>query len=50
MIIYTPIYNEMPWTPYFLKHLLEFDCPLIIGEGASESRQQDNDRSCDGSC
>jgi hypothetical protein len=39
----------MPWTPFFLKSLLEFDCPIIIGEGASESRQMDNDRSYDGS-
>ena len=49
MIIYTPCYNEMPWTPYFLRHLLDFDCPIIISEGASESRQKDSDRSWDGS-
>jgi len=36
MIIRTPIYNEMPWTPFFLKHLLEYDCPIFIGEGASD--------------
>ena len=39
----------MPWTPYFLRHLLEFDCPIIIGEGASESKQKNSDRSWDGS-
>lgn len=39
----------MPWTPFFLRHLLEFDCPIIISEGASESRQHDSDRSWDGS-
>ena len=49
MIIYTPCYNEMPWTPYFLRHLLDFDCPIIISEGASESRQKNSDRSWDGS-
>jgi hypothetical protein len=49
MIIYTPCYNEMPWTPYFLRHLLDFDCPIVISEGASESRQKNNDRSWDGS-
>lgn len=49
MITYTPMYNEMPWTPFFLRHLLDFDCPIHIGEGASEARQFDNDRSVDGS-
>jgi len=49
MIIYTPCYNEMPWTPFFLRHLLDFDCPIIISEGASECRQKNSDRSWDGS-
>jgi hypothetical protein len=49
MIIYTPIYNEMPWTPFFLKHLLEYDCPIIICEGASTTIQNGNCRSWDGS-
>jgi hypothetical protein len=43
------MYNEMPWTPFFLRHLLDFDCPIFIGEGASESKQNNNDRSTDGS-
>ena len=49
MIIYTPIYNEMPWTPYFLRHLLEFDCPIMIAEGAAEIKFNNSDRSTDGS-
>lgn len=49
MKIFTPIYNEMPWTPYFLKHLLEYDCPIIIGEGAADTVQNKRHRSTDGS-
>jgi len=49
MILYTPIYNEMPWTPFFLNHLLEYDCPIFIGEGASEVIYDKNPRSTDGS-
>ncbi|MCB2186275.1 MAG: hypothetical protein KQJ78_07650 [Deltaproteobacteria bacterium] len=30
------IYNEMPWTPFFLRHLLEYNCPIVISEGAPQ--------------
>lgn len=49
MIIHTSIYNEMPWVPFFLEHLLEFDCRIVIGEGASDVVQFENERSSDGS-
>jgi hypothetical protein len=49
MKIFTPIYNEMPWTPFLLNHLLEYDCPIVIGEGAADSLQHSNPRSTDGS-
>jgi len=39
----------MPWTPFFLKHLLDYDCPIVIGEGASDVVQFKNPRSSDGS-
>lgn len=46
MIIFTAIYNEMPWTPFFLNSLLEWDCPIIISEGAPQFPEP---RSTDGS-
>jgi hypothetical protein len=49
MKIFTPIYNEMPWTPFFLRHLLEYDCPIVIAEGAADTIQNRNERSSDGS-
>ena len=49
VVIYSPIYNEMPWTPYFLKSLLEWDCPIVIAEGAADTIQRNNERSTDGS-
>lgn len=48
-VIFTPIYNEMPWTPFFLRSLLEWDCPIYIGEGAANILVNDNRRSTDGS-
>jgi hypothetical protein len=49
MKIFTPIYNEMPWTPFFLRHLLDYDCPIVIAEGAADTIQNGSPRSTDGS-
>lgn len=49
MKIFSPIYNEVPWTPFFLKHLLEYDCPIVIAEGAADTIQKNKERSTDGS-
>jgi len=48
MILYSPMYNEMPWVPFFLKSLLEWDCPIHIAEGAANVKVYNSDRSVDG--
>lgn len=39
----------MPWTAFFLAHLLEYDCPIVIGEGAVHQVRYKSARSIDGS-
>jgi hypothetical protein len=39
----------MPWVPFFLKSLLEWDCPIVIAEGAANVKVYNSDRSVDGS-
>jgi hypothetical protein len=47
MWVLLAMYNEMPWTPYALRHALEFDCPILLCEGGGD-KSPDNPRSTDG--